>query len=153
MKWQSRSARPGIPVVTPITAAVKALRGAGARRISLITPYIDSVNQLMRGFLEAHGIEVLNIASFCMENDVEMARVPPAAILEAACDHADPAADAVFISCTAIRAAEVVEAAEQRLGKPVFSSVQCLFWDALRTAGYTPAVPGCGSLLRQASMV
>ncbi len=144
---QVGAGRPGVPVVTPITAAVKALRGAGARRISLITPYIDAVNQLMRGFIEDRGIEVLNIASFCMENDVEMVRLPPAAILEAACAHADPAADAVFISCTAIRAAEVVAAAEHRLGRPVFSAVQCLFWDALRTAGYDRPVEGAGSLL------
>jgi maleate isomerase len=146
---QIRAARPGIPVVTPITAAIKAIRLYGAGRISLITPYIDDINQKMAEYIEAADIEVLNIASFCMDNDVEMARLTPHAILEAISAYTRLDADAAFVSCTAIRAAEVVEAAERRLGKPVFTSVQCLFWDALRTAGYQRCFTGFGSLFER----
>lgn len=146
---QIHRARPGIPVVTPITAAIKALQQKGSRRISLVTPYEEAVNQPLAAYIESAGIEVLSITSFNMSNDVEMARLKPSAILEAVRLCQDPAADAVFISCTAIRAVEIIEEAESHLGKPVLSSVQCLFWDALRTAGYRRPLPGFGSLLRQ----
>lgn len=145
---QIAKGRPGVPVTTPITAGIAGLKKIGAKRITLFTPYIDSVNQAMRGFLEDHGIEVLNIGSFCIEGDLEMARLPPEAIRAGAIEanHAD--ADAVFISCTAIRAVEILDDAEAALGKPVLSAIQCLFWDALRLAGYDKPIAGYGSLLR-----
>lgn len=146
---QIHRARPGIPVVTPITAAIKALEQKGVRRISLITPYEEAVNQPLATFIENTGIEVLSITSFNMSNDVEMARLKPGAILAAVRQYPDPAAEAIFISCTAIRAVEIIDEAERYLGKPVISSVQCLFWDALRTGGYRHSLPGFGSLLRE----
>ena len=118
------------------------------RYITLFTPYINSVNQAMRDFLEDHGIEVLNIGSFCIEDDLEMACLPPEAIRAAAIEANHPDADAVFISCTAIRAVEILDDAEAALGKPVLSAIQCLFWDALRLAGYDKPIAGYGSLLR-----
>ena len=140
--------RPGVPVTTPITSAIAGLNKLGAKRITLFTPYVDSVNQAMRGFIEDHGIEVLNIGSFCIEGDLDMARLPPEAIRAAVIEANHPEADAVFISCTAIRAVEVLEEAEAALGKPVLSAIQCLFWEALRLAGCDTPIEGYGSLLR-----
>jgi maleate isomerase len=145
---QIREGRPGVPVVTPITAAVKGFRKLGIDRISLLTPYIDSVNQPMRRFLEDQGIAVAKIASFCLESDVDMARLPPEAIRAAALETYRADAQALFISCTAIRAAEVVADLEAELGVPVLSSIQCLFWDALRQTGYGAPLEGHGSLMR-----
>ena len=139
--------RPGIPVVTPITSAIAGFAHLGIRRISLMTPYLDSVNQAMRAFLESHGIEVVNIGGFCMADDREMARIPPEAILDAAIEVCDERADALFISCTALRAAEIVERAEAALGRPVLSAIQTLFWQSLREAGCSAPMPGFGRLL------
>ena len=137
-----------IPVVTPITSAIEGMDRLGMRRISLLTPYVDSVNQAMRGFLEERGIEVANIGSFCFEDDNEMARIPSEAILDAAVEVCRPDVDGLFISCTALRAVEIVERAEQRIGKPVLSAIQTLFWQSLRETGYRAPVEGYGSLLR-----
>jgi len=145
---QVNRGRPGVPVVTPITSAIKALELMGARKITLFTPYLDSVNQAMRGFLEDHGIAVLNIGGFGLESDIDMARLPPEAIHAAAVASCHPDADALFISCTAIRAVEILEAAESDLGKPVLSAIQTLFWESLRLSGYDKPVEKFGSLLR-----
>ena len=139
--------RPGVPVVTPITSAIAGFAHLGIRRISLMTPYLDSVNQAMRVFLESHGIEILNIGGFCMADDREMARIPPEAILDAALEVCDEQADALFISCTALRAAEIVERAEAALRRPVLTAIQALFWRSLREAGCSAPVPGYGRLL------
>jgi maleate isomerase len=140
--------RPDVPVVTPITAALAGLAILGVESISLLTPHPDGVNQSTRRFFEAHGITVSNIGSFCLDNDIAVAEVPPRAIHEAALEACHADADALFISSTALRAAEIVEAAERALGKPVLSAVQCLFWHALRLAGCDAKIEGFGRLMR-----
>lgn len=138
--------RPDIPVVTPITAALAGFEALGVETISLLTPHPDDVNQSTRRFLEAHGITISNISSFCLDDDIAVAEVPPRAIHQAAIEACH--ADALFISSTALRAAEIVEEVERALGKPVLSAVQCLFWHALRLAGCEAKIEGYGRLLR-----
>ena len=140
--------RPDIPVVTPITSALAAFRKLGVETVSLLTPYVDSVNQAMRGFIEEGGVEVRNIGSFCLDSDIDMAEVPPDAILQAAIETCREDADALFISCTALRAVDIIDRAEQALGKPVMSAIQTLFWQSLRETGCTRPVEGYGRLLR-----
>ena len=145
---QIRKGRPGVEVVTPITAALAAFEALGIRRISLMTPYIDDVNQTMAAFIEGRGIEIANVAGFCLEDDQEMARLTPDGIRNAALEIADPSADAVFVSCTGIRSAETIEAIETALGKPALCSNQCMVWQSLRLAGYEGPVEGFGRLLK-----
>ena len=57
-------------------------------------------------------------------------------------------ADALFVSCTALPALEILEEVEKKIGKIVFSSNQTLIWDTLRSVGYKSSVQGYGKLLR-----
>lgn len=145
---QIQAGRPDIQVVTPITAALAAFEKLGIKRISLMTPYTDDVNQTMVAFIERNGIEILNVAGFCQEDDQMMARIAPQRIHDAVQEIAHPDADAVFVSCTGIRTAEIIDRAEQTLGKPVLCSNQCMFWQSLRLSGYDKPVEGFGQLLR-----
>jgi len=144
-----REARPGIACTTPITAAIAGLKALGARRIALLTPYIESVNQMLRRFIEARGIGVPVMGSFNHENDTEVARITPDSIREAAqrLVAAGPI-DAVFVSCTSLRVAAIAEALEREIGVPVTSSNHALAWHCLRLAGYREPVAGFGSLFR-----
>ncbi len=144
-----REARPGVACTTPITAAIAAFKALGARRIALLTPYIDEVNQTMRRFVEAQGVEVPVIGSFNHENDNEVARMSPASVKAAALELGrHPAVDAVFVACTSLRVAEIVEDLERDLGKPATSSNHALAWHCLRLAGVTDPIPGWGRLFR-----
>ncbi len=60
----------------------------------------------------------------------------------------DPEADAYFLSCTAIRSADVIDTLEDALGKPVITSNQATLWRALRESGINDSIPGFGRLLR-----
>jgi maleate isomerase len=144
-----REAWPDKPCTTPITAALAGLRVLGARRIALLTPYIDEINQSMRRYIEARDITVAAMGSFNNGNDNEVARIS-AASLEAAILElgSQNSVDAVFIACTSLRVASLIEHAEARLGKPVTSSNHAMAWHALRLAGYADAVPGFGRLFR-----
>ncbi len=144
-----REARPDVACTTPITAAVAGLKALGARRIALLTPYIEEVNRMLRGFIEARGLEVPVMGSFNHENDNEVARISPASIRDAVrrLVAAGPI-DAVFVSCTSLRVADSAESLEREFGIPVTSSNHALAWHCLRLAGYRDPVPGFGSLFR-----
>jgi maleate isomerase len=62
-----------------------------------------------------------------------------------ACCH--PAADLLFVSCTALRVASVLDEIEQRLARPVVASNQALLWQALRLIGNDEPVAGFSRLL------
>ena len=59
----------------------------------------------------------------------------------------DEAADAYFISCTAVRSAEVIEPLERDLDRPVVTSNQAMVWHSLKTAGVRDSVSGYGRLM------
>src|SRR6266702_2201205 len=73
-----REAWPGKPCTTPITAALAGLAALGARRIALLTPYIDEINQSMRRNIEERGTTVVAMGSFNNGNDNEVARIAAA---------------------------------------------------------------------------
>ncbi|MGH6718521.1 MAG: maleate cis-trans isomerase family protein [Alphaproteobacteria bacterium] len=143
-----RAARPGIAVTTPITAALAGFQRLGVHRVAVLTPYVEEVNAPVVSYLEANGIDVVDIASFNLLAEDEMCRVVPEAIAAAAEGLDHRRADALFISCTALRALGLIDRLEGRLGKPVLSSNHALYWHALRLAGVMDPVPGFGRLMR-----
>jgi maleate cis-trans isomerase len=54
----------------------------------------------------------------------------------------------VFVSCTNLRVASIIETAEARLGKPVTSSNHALAWHLLRLAGIQDCPENFGSLFQ-----
>ncbi|MDR3097533.1 MAG: aspartate/glutamate racemase family protein [Paraburkholderia sp.] len=142
-----REARPGIACTTPITAAVAALKVLQTPRIALLTPYIRSINEFMRDYIEALGIAVARMASFELADDNAVARIDAhslCAAIEQLARHAD--VDAVFVSCTSLRVASLVPQLEAALGKPVISSNFAMAWHTLRLAGVDNSEPQLGRL-------
>ena len=58
-------------------------------------------------------------------------------------------AEALFISCTALPALEIIQELENRIKKIVLSSNQALIWDSIRSVGYISSIEGYGKLLRK----
>jgi maleate isomerase len=143
-----REARPGIACTTPVSAALAAFRALGARRIALLTPYRDDVNQFMRAYIEERGVRVPVMGSFNEEDDRRAARIDAVSIRAAALELGRaPGVDAVFVSCTSLRLADAVSDIEGELGKPVTSSNHALAWHCLRLTGIEDRPPGFGRLL------
>jgi maleate isomerase len=144
-----REARPGVACTTPITAGIAGLKKLGVKRIALLTPYVDEVNQMFRRHVEGQGIAVPVMGSFNHGNDNEVARISQASIKNAVRELArEPGVDGVFVSCTSLRVADIAEELEAELGKPVTSSNHALAWHCLRLAGVNDSLPGLGSLFR-----
>jgi maleate isomerase len=133
-------------VTDPLTAATEALRHLGARRIGLISPYIEDVSAALRTALTARGFVITRFASFEEQVEARVARIDPNSIRDAGVAmgrHAD--VDAVFLSCTNLRAMDVIADIEAATGTPSVSSNLALGWHMGRLAG-APAI-GPGRLL------
>jgi maleate isomerase len=141
-----RAARPGVHVTTPIEAGCEGLRRLGARRISLVVPYLVNAAALVSEFFTDRGIEIVRRATFDLNGDPEMNRLAPEALIEAAVNTDSAEAEAIFISCTGLRTAPIVDVLERRLRKPVVTSNQALAWHSLRLAGVDDQLAGRGSL-------
>jgi maleate isomerase len=131
-----------------VTGVVRALRAFEARRIVVVTPYLDEINELQAAYLEASGFDVLDLQGLNIELDSDIVRVAPNFIAEFAAGLDRPDAEAVFISCGALRALDIVDRLERELGKPVVVSNQAMIWDTLRLAGIDDRIEGYGRLLR-----
>lgn len=140
-------AKPGVPLVTPVSAARAAFEAFNARRVAVLTPYTPAVTSDLVDYFGAHGLDVVDAVCFGFEDDREIARIDPNAIVAAARQVALDDAEALFISCTALRAAGVAQEIEAAIRKPVVTSNQASIWYALRAAGLGQNVPGYGRLL------
>lgn len=128
---------------TPVTASLAALARLGARRVSILTPYRADVNRALGEYYASRGLEVLNVVGLDLDDDYAMSAIPPAAIIEAGLRSMAPEADALFISCTALRASLAIETLEATLDRPVVTSNQAIAWHALDLVGLTaPGAPG-----------
>ena len=140
--------RPGVAVTDPISASLKGLRRLGCKRIAVLTPYTDSVNEIVAAYIEARGFDIAAKGSFKQPGDPQICRIPAQTIYAAGQQLGSADVDALFISCTGLRVAEILQTLEDELGKPVVASNQALAWDALRLADYNEPVTGYGRLLR-----
>jgi maleate isomerase len=143
--------RPGVPVVTPTAAAGRALTALGARRISLLTPYLVETTLPVVACFEAAGFEIVRTLCLGLPDDRMMARVDKATIRRAAREADHPEAEAVFISCTALPALEAAHAIEADLGKPVVTSNLASIRELRTLAGLREPVAGYGRVLNLAS--
>ncbi|ACI58695.1 ectoine utilization protein EutA (plasmid) [Rhizobium leguminosarum bv. trifolii WSM2304] len=141
------ASKPGVPVVTPTAAAVKGLQALGAKRISVLTPYTIETSRPMADYFVDLGFTIDRFTCLALSDDREMARIAPDEIASFACEALDPQSDALFISCTAVRAAEVAARIEAETGKPVVTSNLATAWACLRLCGDDRARPEFGQLM------
>ena len=148
VKEKIQLAKPGCHVTTPITSAIKAFNKMNVKKIAVFTPYPESVNKTISEYLIKKNINVTSFSTFNLDLDVDFARVDPKYLSEILTKLNINDADALFVSCTALPALEILDGVEKKINKPVFSSNQTLIWDTIRSVGYKSSVEGYGKLLK-----
>jgi len=148
VKEKVQLAKPGCYVTTPITSALKAFIEMKAKKIALFTPYPESVNKTILEYFNRKNINIISFNTFNIDLDEDIASVDPKHLLETLIKLDLSDADALFISCTALPALEILDEAEKKIGKTILSSNQTLIWDTLRSVGFKSPVQGYGKLLR-----
>ncbi|SET43025.1 maleate cis-trans isomerase family protein [Paracoccus homiensis] len=134
------------PITTPVAAALRGFAALDVTRIALMTPYLAETTDLVGDHFEEHGLGVVTRHSMGFPDDRDMAVLPGQEIVDFAVEADHPDAQALFISCTALPAVDVIEEIEARLGKPVVSSNLAMFWSMLDIARIPAA--GLGRLFK-----
>lgn len=125
----------------PLSAAAAGLKALGIGAVGIVSPYIPSVAEPIRAALEARGIAAPRTLSFGEEIEARVARIDGDSIRAAALEIGrDPQVEAVFLSCTNLRALGLIDELEAALGKPALCSNQALAWRMARLAGISGPV-------------
>jgi maleate isomerase len=142
-----RAARPSLACTSPITAAMAGIAALGLKRIALLTPYVQSINDMMRSYLETRGVAVPVMGSFNNANDNEVARISLESTRAAAVDLGrSPHVDGIFVSCTSLRTLDIIREVEEAIGKPMLASNPAQAWHLLRLGNLKDKLPQWGRL-------
>jgi maleate isomerase len=141
-----RATKPEAAVINPVLAAVAAFQALGVRRLSILAPYLPDISRAVADTFAARGMKIDALSCWGLRDDRDMGRVRPEVIAAEAEPSLHPDSDALFISCTAVRAVEAAEAIEAATGRPMVSSNQAALWLSLRLCGITDPLPGLGRL-------
>lgn len=136
------------PVVTSAGALVDGLHAIGAKKVSILTPYMKPLTQLVIDYIESEGIEVVDSISLEIPDNLEVGRQDPRAPIEITKKLKTAGVDAVVASaCVQMPSLASVQPIEDRVGLPVLSSSAATTWQMLKKLGLPTEVPGFGSLL------
>lgn len=135
------AAAAGCPVVTTSAAMIDALKTMGIERVAVAAPYPQDITRAECDFLSQNGFTVAAWKTLGRSGaEIRATRRGEIVDLVRAAD--DDHAQAVFVSCTDLRAFEIVGELEALIGKPVLTSNQVTLWAVLRTLGRKPPRPG-----------
>ncbi|HVL37365.1 MAG TPA: Asp/Glu racemase [Burkholderiales bacterium] len=135
-------------VMTSAGALIYGLKKLGARKVSLMAPYVKPLTEKVVGYIEHEGIEVLDRITFEIPDNLEVGRRDPMRLLEDAKRLKTANADAVVLSaCVQMQSLPAIQAAEKMLGLPVTSTAVCTVRNMLDLLELEPRIPSCGALL------
>jgi len=144
--------RTGISADAPLEALIAAMKHLGLSRLAVGSRWADPVNDAIKRYLEAGGIEVVGITkrnqwasdSFAMtlEQGLEIA-------LDVGREAARswPEAEAISVPGGAAMSLHVIPAIEEEYGKPAFTNMSAEVWNDLVRPGIIAPVQGWGRLL------
>ena len=138
-----------VPVVTSAGALVDGLHTLGAKRVSIITPYMKPLTKMVADYIEAEGIGVKDTISLEVANNIRVGARDPMALVEIY-DRLDVGGvDAVVLSaCVQMPSLEAIPAVEAKAGGlPVVSAAVCTTHQMLKRLGLEARVPDAGALL------
>jgi maleate isomerase len=136
------------PVTTTAEALVAALHQVGARKIIMLSPYVPRVDEKEAAFLAGFGFEIAGRAGLGKTDGESMSAISPDEWYQFAVSHRDENAEAYLISCTTVRAVDVIERLERDFARPVITSNTATLWHCLRRLAVCDRMDGFGTLLR-----
>jgi arylmalonate decarboxylase len=138
----------GLPATTQSNGLVDGLKHANARRVAVATAYTDIVTERLKVFLEEHGFEVASAKGLGYERIPEGAATQE--ILHALGVEAysrSNKADALVMSCGALRTLDLIVPLETSIGAPVVSSTPHGLWHCARMLGVDARIEGFGMVM------
>ena len=146
IKSKVNLAKPEAKVTTPITSAIKVLKKKDIKKISIFTPYTDLINQSVVDYFKESGIDIKALHYFDIASDIDIGKIDRNYLFDVLSNLNLDESEALFISCTALPALDLINELEKKLNKLVISSNQTLIWDSLNLIGNKEIVKGYGEI-------
>jgi arylmalonate decarboxylase len=145
------TAATGKPATTQSNGLVDGLRTANARRVAVATAYTDIVTERLKIFLEEHGFIVTASKGLGFEQIPEGAATMDILLKLGAEAYAQSKkADALVLSCGALRTLDLIVPLEEDIKVPVVSSTPHGLMNGVRLLGVRPRVNGFGMVFAKA---
>lgn len=136
------------PVMTSAGALIEGLQTLGARRISLMAPYMRPLTDLVVKYIENEGIEVIDSLSFEIPDNLEAGLRDPLQLIEDVKRLNTKGADVVVGSaCVQMPSLAAIPHIEDMLGIRTVSAAICTTRSMLDRLGLEPIAPSAGALL------
>ena len=142
----------GIPATTSVLALNKALNIFKIKKLGLVTPYLDDVQEKIVKNYTNYGIEVTSETErhLCVAKNNDVALIGEDVLENMVGQVVEGGAEAVSTFCTNLIAAHKVEIWEKKYGVPVFDTVTTVVWDMLKQCGvHTKAIKGWGRIFQE----
>ncbi len=141
----------GLPATTQSNGLIDGLKTVEARRVAVATAYTDTVTGRLKVFLEEHGFQVTSAMGLGYERIPEGAATEDALFKLGTDAYAGSGrADALVVSCGALRTLDLIVPLERRIGVPVVSSTPHGLMNGVRLLGISPRVQGFGMVFARA---
>lgn len=135
-------------VVTSAGALVDALKVMGAKKVTVVTPYMKPLTELVVDYIRNEGFEVIDYIALEIADNIQVAAHDPANLPDIVSKLNYQDADVVVLSaCVQMRSLPVVPKVEALTGKPVISASIATTYSMLKALDLEPIVPGAGALL------
>jgi maleate cis-trans isomerase len=144
------SAGAGVPAVTSAQAVGRAVRALGARRIAVVSPYSEAVNErAAHYFHNKHGLETVAVEGFGAIDSYAIGQLGPENARDAFTRINRPEIEVFVVPGGNFPTMTSIAAWEREFGKPVVTTNQASFWAMLQAFDASEGVPGFGRLLAE----
>tara|TARA_R110000782_G_scaffold182437_6_gene272691 strand:- start:31496 stop:32272 length:777 start_codon:yes stop_codon:yes gene_type:complete len=136
------------PVVTSAGALVDGLATLGAKRVSIVTPYMKPLTQMVVYYIEHEGVTVQDWLALEIPDNLEVAAQNPDNLIEHYRKLDISGIDALVLSaCVQMPSLPSIQKVEDAIGLPVVSAAICTTHQMLKRLGLETRVPDAGALL------
>ena len=141
----------GRPARTQSNGLIDGLKVANAKRVAVATAYTDVVTARLKVFLEEHGFQVTVAKGLGFERIPEGAATQEILFKLGVESYSNSKrADALVVSCGALRTLDLIVPLEKEIKVPVVSSTPHGLMNGVRMLGLSPKSKGFGMVLEKA---
>src|SRR5947208_6615744 len=140
----------GLPATTQSNGLVDGLRVANAKRVAVATAYTDIVTERLKIFLQEHGFDVTFAKGLGYQRIPEGGATQEILFKLGSDTYAkSKKADALVISCGALRTLDLIVPLENETKVPVVSSTPHGLMNGVRMLGISPRAKGLGMVFER----
>ncbi|HYZ42412.1 MAG TPA: hypothetical protein VE687_17580 [Stellaceae bacterium] len=144
------SAGAGVPAIASAQAVGRAVQALRTRRIAIVSPYSDEVNERAARYFESkYGLETIALEGFGATDSYAIGQLGPENARDAFAHIDRPDIEVFVVPGGNFPTMTSIASWEQEFGKPVVTTNQASFWAMLRHFNTGDRLPTFGRLLAE----